>query len=147
MAATPTPLGAALMAVAGVAWALYSLRGRKVFDPLAATAGNFARAAVLALPFSVVLAHQGHANALGIAMAVASGAVTSGMGFVIWYTVLARISAFQAATVQLSVPLIATAGGALFLSEPITWQVAAGSVAILGGIALVLAYRAPKRHG
>lgn len=141
--ATPTPFGAASMAMAGLAWGLYSLRGRKVSDPLESTAGNFARAAVLALMLSLLLSPLGHANALGIAMAIASGAITSGMGFVIWYTVLGRLSAFQAATVQLSVPLVATLGGAMFLSEPLTLRVMAGSATILGGIALVLANRMP----
>lgn len=142
--AAPAPLGAASMAIAGMAWGLYSLRGRGVLDPLVATAGNFARAAALALLLSLIFAASAHAKALGVAMALVSGAVTSGMGFVIWYTVLVKLSAFQAATVQLSVPVIATVGGVVFLSEPITWRIAAGAVAILGGIALVLTSRAHK---
>lgn len=143
----PTPLGAALMAIAGVAWGVYSLHGRRVAGPLESTAGNFARAAALALMASVFLAPQAHADAIGIAMAVASGSVTSGMGFVIWYAVLRRLSTFQAATVQLSVPLVASLGGALFLSEPITPRIMAGSVAILVGIALVMTHRATRPGG
>jgi drug/metabolite transporter (DMT)-like permease len=134
----PPPLGAALMAVAGVAWGVYSLRGRGVADPLAATARNFVRAAPLALLLSLALASRAHANAAGIALAVASGAITSGIGYVIWYAALPGLSAMRAATVQLSVPLIAAFGGALFLSEAITPRLALASVAILGGIALVL---------
>jgi drug/metabolite transporter (DMT)-like permease len=134
----PPPLGAALMAVAGVAWGVYSLRGRGVADPLAATARNFVRAAPLALLLSLALASRAHANAAGIALAVASGAITSGIGYVIWYAALPGLSAMRAATVQLSVPLIAAFGGVLFLAEAITPRLAFASVAILGGIALVL---------
>jgi len=142
----PPPLGAALMAVAGVAWGVYSLRGRGVADPLAATARNFARAAPMALVLSALLAGTGsaHADAAGIALAVASGALTSGIGYVIWYAALPWLSAMRAATVQLSVPLIAAFGGVIFLSEAITPRLAFASVAILGGIALVLRARAPR---
>jgi drug/metabolite transporter (DMT)-like permease len=131
-------LGAALMAVAGVAWGVYSLRGRGVADPLAATARNFVRAAPMALLLSLVLAGSAHADAAGIALAVASGALTSGIGYVIWYAALPWLSAMRAATVQLSVPLIAAFGGVIFLAEAITPRLAYASVAILGGIALVL---------
>jgi drug/metabolite transporter (DMT)-like permease len=96
------------------------------------------RAAPLALLLSLALASRAHANAAGIALAVASGAITSGIGYVIWYAALPGLSAMRAATVQLSVPLIAAFGGALFLSEAITPRLALASVAILGGIALVL---------
>lgn len=139
--AAPAPLGAAMMAIAGVAWGVYSLRGRGVTDPLAATAGNFVRAAPLALVLSLLLATHAHANAAGVALAIASGAVTSGIGYVIWYAALSRLSAIRAATVQLSVPLIAAFGGVVLLSEAITPRLLAASVAILGGIALVLATR------
>lgn len=137
--AAPPPLGATLMAVAGVAWGVYSLRGRGVADPLAATARNFVRAAPMALALSLVLAGSAHADAAGIALAVASGALTSGIGYVIWYAALPGLSAMRAATVQLSVPLIAAFGGVIFLSEAITPRLMLCSVAILGGIGLVLA--------
>ena len=142
----PPALGAALMAVAGVAWGVYSLRGRGVADPLAATARNFVRAAPMALLLSALLAGTGsaHADAAGIALAVASGALTSGIGYVIWYAALPSLTAMRAATVQLSVPLIAAFGGVIFLSEAITPRLAFASVAILGGIALVLRARAPR---
>lgn len=139
--AAPAPLGAAMMAIAGVAWGVYSLRGRGVTDPLAATAGNFVRAAPLALVLSLLLATNAHADAAGVALAIASGAVTSGIGYVIWYAALSRLSAIRAATVQLSVPLIAAFGGVVLLSEAITPRLLAASVAILGGIALVLSTR------
>ncbi|WP_431108511.1 DMT family transporter [Variovorax paradoxus] len=139
--AAPPLAGAVLMAVAGVAWGVYSLRGRGVADPLAATSRNFLRAVPLALALSVVFVARAHADATGIALAVASGALTSGIGYVVWYAALARLSAMQAATVQLSVPLLAAFGGVLLLSEAITPRLAAASVAILGGIAIVLSQK------
>ena len=139
--AAPAPLGAAMMAIAGAAWGVYSLRGRGVTDPLAATASNFVRAAPLALVLSLLLATNAHVDAAGVGLAVASGAVTSGIGYVIWYAALSRLSAMRAATVQLSVPLIAAFGGVVLLSEAITPRLLAASAAILGGIALVLATR------
>jgi len=139
--AAPPLLGAVLMAIAGVAWGVYSLRGRGVADPLAATARNFLRAVPLALALSLVFVARAHADATGIALAVASGALTSGLGYVVWYAALARLSAMQAATVQLSVPLLAAIGGVLLLSEAITPRLAAASVAILGGIAIVLSQK------
>ena len=142
--AAPPLLGAVLMAMAGVAWGVYSLRGRGVADPLAATGRNFTRAVPLALALSLVFVARAHADASGIALAVASGALTSGLGYVVWYAALARLSAMQAATVQLSVPLLAAFGGVLLLSEAITPRLAAASVAILGGIALVLSQKSRK---
>jgi drug/metabolite transporter (DMT)-like permease len=138
--AAPPLVGAALMAIAGVAWGVYSLRGRGVADPLAATAGNFARAAPLALLLSVLFIANArvYANGAGIALAIASGALTSGIGYVIWYAALSKLTAMRAATVQLSVPLIAAFGGVAFLSEAITPRLAAASATILGGIAMVL---------
>lgn len=139
--AAPPLLGAVSMAIAGVAWGVYSLRGRGVADPLAATARNFTRAVPLALALSLVLAASARVDAFGLVLAVASGAVTSGLGYVVWYAALSRLSAMRAATVQLSVPLLAAFGGVLFLSEAITPRLAAASVAILGGIALVLSQK------
>ncbi|MGX7001616.1 DMT family transporter [Caballeronia sp. KNU42] len=138
--AAPPLVGAALMAIAGVAWGVYSLRGRAVADPLAATAGNFARAAPLALLMSAffIASARAHANKAGVALAIASGALTSGIGYVIWYAALSKLSAMRAATVQLSVPLIAAFGGVAFLSEAITPRLAAASATILGGISMVL---------
>lgn len=142
--AAPPLFGAALMAIAGVAWGVYSLRGRGVADPLAATAGNFARAVPFALVLSLLFVANAHADAAGVTLAIASGALTSGIGYVIWYAALRKLSAMRAATVQLSVPLIAAFGGVLFLSEAITPRLAAASAAILGGIALVLTSRSQK---
>ena len=142
--AAPSPAGAALMAVAGVAWGVYSLRGRGVKDPLAATAGNFVRATPLGIALWLAWAPRGHANARGVALALASGAITSGLGYVVWYAALPRLKALQAASVQLSVPLIAALGGVLLLDEAFTMRLALAAAAILGGIALVLGAR-PRR--
>ncbi|SFC31054.1 Threonine/homoserine efflux transporter RhtA [Polaromonas sp. OV174] len=142
--AAPPLLGALLMAIAGIAWGVYSLRGRGVADPLAATASNFARAAPLALVLSLLFVGKAHADAAGIALAIASGALTSGIGYVIWYAALGQLSALRAATVQLSVPLIAALGGVLFLAEAVTPRLATACAAILGGIALVLGSRAKQ---
>ncbi|MBS0341126.1 MAG: DMT family transporter [Proteobacteria bacterium] len=134
----PAPAGAALMAAAGVAWGIYSLRGRGVADPLAATAGNFLRAAPLALALSLALAASAQADVQGTLLAVASGAITSGLGYVIWYAALPGLGALRAATVQLSVPLIAALGGVLFMAEAPSLRLVLAGAAILGGIALVL---------
>lgn len=143
--AAPPLAGALLMAAAGVAWGGYSLRGRTQGDPLRATAGNFVRAMLPALALSAVGASQAHASATGIALAVVSGALTSGLGYVIWYAALKGLTALRAASVQLSVPPLAALGGALWLGEAPTPRLVMGSIAILGGIALVLATRAARR--
>jgi drug/metabolite transporter (DMT)-like permease len=142
--AAPAPVGTALMAIAGVAWGVYSLRGRRAGDPLLATAGNFARAVPLTVVLSVVFLSSARLSATGLALAIASGAVTSGLGYVVWYAALRKLTAMRAATLQLSVPLIAALGGVLFLSETLTLRLAIASAAMLGGIALVLASRSPK---
>ena len=136
--AAPPPLGAALMAIAGFAWGIYSLRGRGAGDPVAATAGNFLRAAPLALLLSAAYAGAFQATFSGVALAVASGALTSGLGYVVWYAALPGLSALRAASVQLSVPPLAALGGALLLAEAVSLRLLLASAAILGGIALVL---------
>ena len=142
----PSPAGGALMAIAGVAWGVYSLRGRGVESPLRATAGNFARAVPFALAVSVVCANDFRISTTGAALAVASGAITSGIGYVIWYAALRGLTAMSAASVQLSVPVIAALGGATLLAEAITLRLVVASVATLGGIALVLVQKkAPRR--
>jgi drug/metabolite transporter (DMT)-like permease len=143
--AAPPPAGAALMAVAGVAWGAYSLRGRGVPDPLAATASNFLRAMPLALVLGLAFIARAHADLAGILLAIASGAVTSGLGYVIWYAALRGLSSLQAASVQLSVPVIAACVGTLWLDEAFTARLLVAVVAILGGIGLVLTDRARGR--
>ena len=140
--AAPDPLGAALMAAAGIALGVYSLRGRRTSTPLAATAANFLRAVPLALVVSLVFVMRWHAEPAGLALAVASGALTSGLGYVIWYAALPGLSALRAATVQLSVPPLAAFGGVLLLAESMSLRLVLASLAILGGVALVLASRA-----
>jgi len=139
------PLGAALlMAASGAAWGIYSLRGRGSDDPVGASAGNFLRAAPLALALAAIIWIRGDTLQLdptGIGYAVLSGAVTSGLGYVAWYAILPFLRATSAATVQLSVPVLAALGGVAFVAEPITLRLALASVATLGGIALVLRAR------
>ncbi len=137
----PPLLGATWMALAGAAWGVYSLRGRGAADPLLATAGNFLRAAPLALVLWLPFVDVAHADTRGIVLAVVSGALTSGVGYALWYTALRELTAMRAATVQLSVPLMTAVGAVVFLAEPVTWRLMLASVAILGGIALVLARR------
>lgn len=140
----PDPFGAVLMAAAGMSWGFYSLIGRGVGDPLEATAGNFVWAVPLTLAVSAVCANSFHVSANGLALAVASGAVASGCGYVIWYAALGGLSATRAATVQLTVPAIAAFGGVMLLSEQITVRLLVASAATLGGVALVVTQRAAK---
>lgn len=136
--AAPPSLGAALMGLAGMAWGVYSLRGRRAADALAATAGNFARALPLALGLSLLLLGQLQMQPRGLALAVASGALSSGLGYVIWYAALPALSALRAATLQLSVPPLAAFGGVLLLGEALSLRLILASLAILGGIALTV---------
>jgi drug/metabolite transporter (DMT)-like permease len=144
-AAAPSLYGAALMAGAGAAWGGYSLRGRGAPDPLAATGASFLRAAPMAVLLVLPFATRVHADAGGVGLAVASGAVTSGLGYVVWYAALRRLTALRAAAVQLSVPLLAAGGGVLLLGEAFTARLALAALAILGGIGLVLGSRAVGR--
>lgn len=137
----PSPGGAALMIAAGVAWGVYSLRGRSAGAPLPVTAGNFLRAVPFALATSAALAGRRSMDPAGLALAAVSGALTSGVGYAIWYSALRGLDATRAATVQLSVPVLASLGGALLLGERPTLRLALASVAILGGIALVILER------
>jgi drug/metabolite transporter (DMT)-like permease len=141
-AAAPSPGGAVLMAGAGVAWGGYSLRGRGAADPLAATAAGFLRAAPLGILLALAFASRLHADARGVGLAVVSGALTSGLGYVVWYAALRRLTALRAAAVQLSVPLVAALGGVLLLGEAFTLRLGLAALAILGGIGLVLGSRA-----
>ena len=136
------PLGAAvLMLGAGIAWGIYSLRGKVSGDPLRATAGNFLRAVPMVVLLTLVTWRSIQFDRAGISYAIASGALASGIGYAIWYTALPALKASGAATVQLSVPVLAAAGGIIFLGEPITLRFALASIAVLGGIALVIVER------
>jgi drug/metabolite transporter (DMT)-like permease len=140
----PDPLGAILMAAAGIAWGAYSLLGRGASDPLAATATNFICLAPFTLFVSAVAIAQFHISPYGAALAIASGAIASGCGYVIWYAALRGLTASRAAVVQLAVPVIAAVGAVALLSEPITTRLLLASAATLGGVAIVLAQRAAK---
>jgi drug/metabolite transporter (DMT)-like permease len=140
----PPLAGSILMLGAGVAWGIYSLRGKGERNPASVTTGNFVRAVPFALALSIVLAPWTKINPAGITYAIISGAITSGLGYVIWYSALPGLKAASAATVQLSVPVLAATGGILLLGEPITVRYMLASVAVLGGIALVVATPHPQ---
>ena len=135
--------GAILMIVAGVAWGVYSLRGRASSDATVSTAGNFIRALPFVAVLSVLMLSRASLDVLGVGYAVASGAIASGLGYAVWYSALPGLRATSAATVQLSVPVIAALGAALFLDEAITLRLVLASVAVLGGITLVMTGRKP----
>jgi drug/metabolite transporter (DMT)-like permease len=137
----PPWLGALLMAVAGVSWGVYSLRGRGVRHPLAQTTTNFVRAVPLVLLGSIIAWRQFHIEPIGVALAVASGALASGVGYVIWYAALRGLTATRAAVVQLAVPVLAAAGGVVFLQETISARLVVSTVMVLGGIGLAIAGR------
>jgi len=134
----PPLLGSVLMLGAGIAWGVYSLRGKGAGDPTQVTAGNFLRAIPFAVVLGVLMGNQLTVDAAGVCYAAASGALTSGLGYAVWYTVLPALKATQAATLQLSVPVLAALGGIVFLGEQLTLRLVLASLAILGGIALVI---------
>jgi drug/metabolite transporter (DMT)-like permease len=134
----PPLIGSILMMGAGVAWGIYSLRGKGEKNPVRVTAGNFVRAVPFAAAVSIVLVPWVHVDPTGVSYAIISGAITSGLGYVIWYSALPGLKAASAATVQLSVPVLAATGGILLLGEPLTLRYLLASIAILGGIALVV---------
>ncbi len=134
----PPLIGALLMVCAGVAWGVYSLRGKGAGDPLQVTAGNFIRSVPMAMVVSVTFIHHAAIDPAGVVYAILSGALASGVGYAVWYTALPLLKSTTAATVQLSVPVIASLGGVLFLGESLTLRLVAASLAIIGGIALVV---------
>ena len=135
----PPLLGSILMLAAGVAWGVYSLRGRGERDATTATTGNFVRAVPFAVVLTIGFAAWIHVDLAGFTYALVSGAITSGVGYVIWYKALPGLTAASAATVQLSVPVLAATGGILLLGEPITMRYLVASIAVLGGIAIIVA--------
>ncbi|MEO8635716.1 MAG: DMT family transporter [Gemmatimonadales bacterium] len=132
----PAPAGAGLMLLAGVAWGLYTLRGRGVGDPLGQTASNFARAVPMILIVSLFAHRSIHLQPRGLLLAVLSGALASGLGYVLWYQALAGLSKVSASIVQLAVPILAAAGGIVFLGERVSLRLLLASVLVLGGIGL-----------
>lgn len=138
----PDPIGAGLMAIAGVAWGLYSLYGRTSDNPLEATSANFLFAVLLSVVGSLLFIREFQISPQGVSLAIASGAIASGLGYAAWYTALRGLAASHAATVQLSVPVLAAIGGVVLLSEPMSMRLIVAAFATLGGVALVLNQRA-----
>ncbi|MEP4036264.1 DMT family transporter [Pseudophaeobacter sp.] len=135
---------ASLMGLSGLGWAAYSLIGRGVRDPLGASAVNFLWATAMMVPFVWGLQGGGLITGLGIGLAVISGAITSGLGYALWYRVLPRLQPPVAATIQLSVPVLAILGGVIFLAEPVGLRLVLGTLGVLAGISLVI--WAPNRR-
>jgi len=140
----PSIQGALLMMVAGVAWGLYSLRGRTAGAPLPRTAESFLLATPLGLVLAAAAAPSAHLSPAGVGFAVASGALASGLGYAAWYAVLPRLSATRAGTVQLAVPVVAALAGTALLGERVSLRLAVSAAAILGGVGLAISARATR---
>lgn len=143
--AAPSAIGSASMGLAGTSWGIYSLRGRGATDPLAETTSNFVRALPLAVAVSVVARAQAYISLQGALLATASGALTSGLGYVVWYAAIRRITATRAAVVQLIVPVLAAGAGVLFLGETISARLVIAATVVLGGIGMALLGREQRR--
>ncbi len=140
----PSLAGSVLMAVGGICWGIYSLRGRATADPLLETTGNFVRSVPLALAVSLIFLRQCEITRSGIVLAIVSGSLASGAGYVIWYAALNGLSATRAACVQLPVPVLSAAGGVVFLAETVSLRLVVATFLILGGVGLTLVVR--ERH-
>lgn len=143
----PSLAGAALMAAAGVAWGVYTLRGRGVVNPAAVTADNFIRSLPFVLIVILLSLKNVSISAPGVLLAVISGGLTSALGYVVWYAALPNLSTARAALVQLTVPVLAAAGGVLVLAEPLSLRLFLSAAMILGGIALAITGRKRKILG
>ena len=136
---TAPPLAAAvLMLAAGFAWGIYSIQGQQSLNPLADTAANFLRTLPLAVVLGLIMGPQIKLDPTGLAYAIASGSLASGLGYTLWYMALSDLRALSAATIQLSVPLIAALGGIVLLGETLTLRLVLTGAAILSGILLVI---------
>lgn len=135
---TPPIKESSLMLIAGVAWAIYSLRGQSALDPIAVTSSNFMRAAAFAVGLSLMFIFSAKVDGSGCLLAVTSGVLTSGIGYTVWYSVLPKLKTTDAAVVQLSVPVIATIAGTILLSETITDRLVFASMATLMGVGIVI---------
>jgi drug/metabolite transporter (DMT)-like permease len=134
----PDPLGAILMITAGIAWGFYTLHGKGVKDPLETTARNFILSVPMFLAVNLFSFFKSHFSTEGVVYAIISGAIASGIGYVVWYAALKGLTTTQAALLQLSVPIIAAFGGVIFLSETITIRLIVAGVLIIGGVTLAL---------
>jgi len=137
-ASSPPATSAGLMVLAGIAWGVYSVLGRKVSSPLHTTANSFILAIPMTLVLSLIMMNSATVDSKGAILAIASGAVTSGLGYALWYRVVSQLTATGAASVQLSVPAITAVAGAILIGEPLTLTLILATCAILGGIALVI---------
>ncbi|HET8762966.1 MAG TPA: DMT family transporter, partial [Gemmatimonadales bacterium] len=146
-AVAPDPVGAALMGLAGIAWGIYSLRGRRVQAPTRATAANFIMAVPLAIIPVLLSLHSLRLSSSGLLLAVISGAITSGLGYVLWYSVLPSLGGTRAAIVQLLVPVIAVLGSIVFLGEALTAHLALSGSVILGGVVVAMLGRGTRARG
>jgi drug/metabolite transporter (DMT)-like permease len=134
--ASPPPVSSALMAAAGLSWGVYTLRGRTGGEPLANTTGNFVRSLPFAAVLAIVYLPNLHLSTRGIALAILSGALASGVGYTVWYAALKHNTSTRAAVLQLAVPVIAAVLGIVLLAEAATTRLAIAAALILGGIAL-----------
>ena len=142
----PSLTGTLLMVTAGLAWGVYSLRGKGVTNPVAATTWNFIGTVPLTVISSLFFIASSDIKSSGVLLAILSGALASGVGYVIWYAALPYLKPSSAAAVQLSVPMIAAIGGVVFMAEPLTLRITIASVTILGGIALVINTNRTRLH-
>jgi drug/metabolite transporter (DMT)-like permease len=140
-ASAPNPAGALLMCLAGVAWGVYSIRGKGTPAPVGMTSGNFLRSVPFAAAGSVVAVSSIHLERAGVLLALVSGVVTSGLGYILWYRIMRSLTTTQAAVLQLLVPALAAFGGVAFLSERVSPRLIAASALILGGVAGVVLKR------
>ncbi|MPQ84186.1 DMT family transporter [Pseudomonas sp. MAFF 730085] len=145
-ASAPAPGSAAIMLLSGIAWAAYSLIGKRAHDPLASTTGNFMRAVPMMLIATVPFIPDTSIDMSGVLYAIASGTLASGVGYAIWYAALRSLSSFRAATLQLSVPILASLAGVFILDEPLTSRLILTSLAVLGGIGMVLSAKQSARE-
>ena len=134
----PDPLGALLMCISGIAWGVYSIRGKGITTPVVMTAWNFTRSAPMAIFALIIALSSVHIQLFGGLLALVSGVITSGMGYVFWYKALRSLTTTQASTVQLTVPVIAAFGGVAMLSEQVSLRLILGSAMILGGVFLAI---------
>jgi len=143
----PSPLGCALMTIAGISWGVYTLRGRGSGDPLGDTARNFAWSVLFAVAIGLLAIRGLHLTARGVTLAVISGSLASGVGYVLWYAALRHLTSIRAAAVQLSVPVLAALGGVLFLSEAVSVRLLVAAVLILGGVGLAIGGQGRAGYG
>jgi drug/metabolite transporter (DMT)-like permease len=144
-AARPDPEGVALMAIAGAAWGVYSIAGRAAPDPVAANARSFLLSAPIALAIALLSGSPASAGLRGVVIALLSGVVSSGGGYIVWYRAVRRLAVTQAAVAQLSVPVLAAIGAVVLLGEPLGGRLVLAGAAVLGGIAMVLISRTVAR--